>query len=109
MKGILRTLALIGIVATGAAAAQAQTTFAVGIGAPVVPVAYNGYVPPCPSVGFVWTPGYYAGSVWYPGRWIHHNDVYFANRGYYYDHDYRGDHGYRYDHFDHRGWDHGRR
>jgi hypothetical protein len=100
MKAILRTLVLTGMVAAAGAAAQAQVAFAVGIGRPApvaVPVVgYGGYIPPCPGDGFVWTPGYYAGSVWVPGRWIHHDRYFVAHR------DYRFDHGYR-------GWDHGRR
>jgi len=97
-KGILRTLALTGIVAAAGAAAQAQVAFAVRVGPPVAPVVYDNYVPACPGVGFIWTPGYYAGRVWVPGRWVHHDNYAFAHR------DYRYDHG-----FDHRGWDHGRR
>jgi hypothetical protein len=104
MKRILRTLALTGIVAAAAAAAQAQIVVGVGV-APVAPVYANEYVPACPGVDYIWTPGYYVGSAWYPGRWAH--------RGYDHDryavyarHDYRFDHA---EHFDHRGWDHGRR
>jgi hypothetical protein len=100
MKGILRTLALTGIVAAAGAAAQAQVAIGVGI-QPAYPVAYDNYVPACPGVGFVWTPGYYAGRIWVPGRWIHHDDYAFARRDFRYDHrDY---------HIDNRGWDHGRR
>jgi hypothetical protein len=94
MKGILRTLALTGIVAAAGAAAQAQVAFAVRVGPPVPVVAYDSYVPACPGVGFIWTPGYYAGRAWVPGRWMHRDGYVDAHR------DYR---------FDHRGWDHGRR
>jgi hypothetical protein len=98
MKGILRTLALTGIVAAAGAAAQAQVAIGVNVGTPVV---YDNYVPACPGVGFVWTPGYYSGRIWVPGRWMHHDQRSFAGRDYHYDHrDY---------HFDNRGWDHGRR
>lgn len=97
MKRILRTLALSGIVAAAAVAgqaqAQAQVGFEVRVGPPA-PVYYDAYVPPCPGEGFVWTPGYYAGRAWVPGRWIHHDGYVYAHR------DYR---------FDHRGWNHGRR
>lgn len=67
MKSILRALALTGILGLGAAAAQAQVRFGVRIGvpAPVVVAA----IPPCPGVGYVWVPGYYAGAVWVPGAW----------------------------------------
>lgn len=98
MKGILRTLALTGIVAAAGAAAQAQVAIGVRVGSPAV---YDNYVPACPGVGFIWTPGYYAGRIWVPGRWVHHGERAFAGRDYHYDHrDY---------HFDNRGWDHGRR
>jgi hypothetical protein len=99
MKRTLRTLALSGIVAAAAVAGQAQAqaqVVAVRVG-PVAPVYYDGYVPPCPGVDFIWTPGYYAGSVWVPGRWVHRDRFYVEHREY---RDY---------HFDHRGWDHGRR
>jgi hypothetical protein len=96
MKRILRTLALTGIVAAAAAAAQAQVVVGVGV-APVAPVYANEYVPACPGVDYIWTPGYYVGHAWYPGRWAH-RDHYVAARPY-----------VHYDHFDHRGWDHGRR
>lgn len=100
MKGTLRTLALTGIVAAAAVAgqaqAQAQVGFAVRVGPPA-PVYYNAYVPPCPGVDFYWTPGYYAGAVWVPGRWLHRDRFYV-------DH-----HDYDHHDFDHRGWDHGRR
>ena len=97
MKRTLRTLALNGIVAAAAVAgqaqAQAQVGFAVRVGPPA-PAYYDAYVPACPGVGFVWTPGYYTGRVWVPGRWEHRDRFYVAHR------DYR---------YDHRGWDHGRR
>ncbi len=100
MKGILRTLALTGIVAAAAVAgqaqAQAQVGFAVRVG-PSAPVYYGGYVPPCPGVDFIWTPGYYVGAAWVPGSWVHRDRFYVAHRDY---RDY---------HYDHRGWDHGRR
>ncbi|HEY1807811.1 MAG TPA: hypothetical protein VGG42_04565 [Acidobacteriaceae bacterium] len=66
MKSILRAVALSGMLAVGAAAAQAQIRFGVRVG--VAPVAVA--VPPCPGVGYIWTPGYYYGSVWVPGRWM---------------------------------------
>jgi len=91
MKSILRTLALSGIVAAAAVAGQAQAQAQVGFAVRVGPPVYGAYVPPCPGVDFIWTPGYYVGTGWVPGRWVHRD--------------------YRYDHrdFDHRGWDHGRR
>ncbi len=100
MKNILRTLALTGVVAAAAVAAQPQAQAQVGIAVRVAPpVYYSAYVPPCPGPDFYWTAGYYAGTVWVPGRWIHRDHYYVAHRDYgFYHHD-----------FDHRGWDHERR
>src|SRR5271168_391303 len=55
------------------AAAQAQ--IAVGVSINVAPPAIPVYVqPPCPTEGFLWTPGYWAwgGSdyYWVPGVWV---------------------------------------
>jgi hypothetical protein len=97
MKSILRTLAFTGVVAAAAVAGQAQAQAQVGIAVQVgspAPVVYSAYIPPCPGVDFIWTPGYYAGRAWVPGRWAHHDRVYVAHR------DYR---------FDHRGGYYGRR
>jgi hypothetical protein len=99
MKGILRTLALTGIMAAAGAAAQAQVAVAVRVGPPAPPLVYAGYAPACPGVGFVWTPGYYTGGIWVPGRWIHRDGYVDAHRDFRFDH---RDYGYR-------GWDHGRR
>lgn len=97
MKGILRALVMTGIIAAAAGAAEAQVAVGVRVGV-AAPVVYSGYVPPCPGVDFLWTPGYYAGAVWVPGRWVHRDHyVYAAPRAY---RDY---------HVDHRGYDHFRR
>ena len=100
MKNVLRTLALTGVVAAaavaGAAKAQAQVGVAVQVGAPVY---YGAYVPPCPGADFYWAPGYYAGTVWVPGRWVHRDHFYVVHR----------DYGFYHRDFDHRGWEHGRR
>ena len=95
MKSILRALALTGILGISAAGAQAQTRVFVGVGAPVVAA-----IPACPGVGYVWTPGYYSGAVFVPGRWVYrgfdrdrvvvrdfHRD---AHRDFRYDRDSRG-------------------
>lgn len=97
MKRMLRALALIGILGIGAAAAQAQVGVFVGVRHPAIVVAA---VPPCPGMGYVWTPGYYAGAVFVPGRWIYRGgyDHTYAVRTY--RHDFR---------YDHRFADHGRR
>ena len=100
MRNILRTLALTGVVAAAAVAGQAQAQAQVGVAVQVGgPVYYGAYVPPCPGPDFSWTPGYYAGTIWVPGRWIHHDHYYAYNRDYHVDHR----------NYDHRGWDHGRR
>jgi WXXGXW repeat (2 copies) len=86
MKRFLRALACTSLLGIAAAAAQAQVAF-VRVHAPfraAVVVA----VPPCPGVGYVWTPGYYAGAVWVPGIWAYRG----YDRGYVvrdYRHDYR--------------------
>ncbi len=66
MKSILRTLALSGVVAAAAVAGQAQAQAQVGIAVrvgPSAPAYYDDYVPPCPGLDFIWTPGYYAGGL----------------------------------------------
>ncbi len=68
MKRILRALACTGILATVAAAAQAQIF--VGVRAPLRPALVVA-ASPCPGVGYVWAPGYYAGAAWVPGRWMY--------------------------------------
>jgi hypothetical protein len=68
MKSILRALALSGILGLGAAAAQAQVSFYARVPGRAAVVAR---VPPCPGVGYTWTPGYYAGAVFVPGRWAY--------------------------------------
>lgn len=98
-KGILRALVLTGIVAAATAAAEAQVAIGVRVGPPA-PVYYSNYVPPCPGVDFIWTPGYYTGAIWVPGRWVHHDPYVYAH------HDDRAYHAY---HAENRGWDHGRR
>jgi hypothetical protein len=114
MRPTLRTLALTGIVAAAAAVAgTARAQAQVGIAVQVGPSGYyyNSYVPACPGPDFYWTSGYYAGTVWVPGRWMHREHYYVDHDRYYrhdydhrdYDHDYdRHDRGY------HRGWDHDR-
>jgi hypothetical protein len=90
MKHIFRTLAFTGVIAAAAAAAQAQVFVRA---APPAPIYYSNIIPACPGVGYVWTPGYYAGAFWTPGRWIYRHDFPVMRRGY---------------RFDHRGWDHKR-
>jgi hypothetical protein len=67
MKSILRALVMTGVLGIGAVGAQAQARVFVGVRAPIV----TAVVPACPGVAYVWTPGYYAGAAWFPGRWIY--------------------------------------
>ena len=49
----------------------AQVAISVAIGPPVLPVYAQ---PPCPTEGFMWTPGYWGwrteGYYWVPGTWV---------------------------------------
>jgi len=108
MKRILRALAftgLLGIAAAGAAQAQVYVGGQVAVA-----------VPPCPGVGYTWAPGYYAGSIWYPGRWVYRAygrdyryRVYDRDDYRYYHRDYDRDHNRGYDRDHYRGYDHDRR
>jgi chorismate mutase len=56
-------------------AAPASAQIAVGISVHVAPPALPVYVqPPCPTEGYLWTPGYWAygdaGYYWVPGVWV---------------------------------------
>lgn len=87
MKNIVRALALTAIVGLGAAGAQAQRiVVGVGFGAPVVAA-----VPPCPGVGYVWTPGYYSGAIFVPGRWVFRAPTPVIVHRDYFHRDYRAD------------------
>lgn len=110
MTHMFRTLALTGIVAAAAIAGQAKAQAQVGIAVQVAPQGYyyGAYAPPCPGPDFYWTPGYYAGSYWVPGRWVHRDRYYAYDRDYHRDYNWH-DRDYRGHDFDHRGWDHGRR
>ncbi|MBV8673605.1 MAG: hypothetical protein JOZ33_09245 [Acidobacteriaceae bacterium] len=109
MRNILRTLALTGIVAAAAVAGQAQAQAQVGIAVRVgPPVYYSGYVPPCPGPDFYWTSGYYAGTVWVPGRWVHRDRYYVRDWDEHRDYDRHYRDYDRHDYY-HRGWDHERR
>lgn len=60
-KLVLGAAVLAGAAVVGATPAQAAVR--VFVGGPVA------YVPPCPGPGYSWAAGYYAGGVWFPGRW----------------------------------------
>jgi hypothetical protein len=51
--------------------AQISVGVSIGIGPPALPVYEQ---PPCPSEGYIWTPGYWAygpyGYYWVPGTWV---------------------------------------
>src|SRR6202789_3747425 len=53
------------------AAAQIAVGISVHVGPPAIPVYVQ---PPCPTEGFLWTPGYWAygdaGYYWVPGVWV---------------------------------------
>src|SRR5580700_3758729 len=53
------------------AAAQIAVGISVHVGPPAIPVYVQ---PPCPTEGFIWTPGYWAygdaGYYWVPGVWV---------------------------------------
>ena len=98
MKNVLRALVVTGVMGVAAAAAQAQVGIYVGAGPAYVAA------PPCPGPDYVWNAGYYAGSVWYPGRWMHREEYARFHRDYRYDYRYDRGRDYHYDRNDHRGW-----
>ncbi|MFB3921124.1 MAG: hypothetical protein ACE145_05345 [Terriglobia bacterium] len=83
LRGILRgrfvsrwTTLLVMAVALLASPATASANVAVGISVSFGPPALPVYVqPPCPGMGYIWTPGYWAwdpdfGYFWVPGTWV---------------------------------------
>lgn len=74
-KNLTRTLLLLMVVAAYPAAARAgswNVGVSVGFAPPPLPVYVQ---PPCPSPGYIWTPGYWAyadedGYYWVPGTWV---------------------------------------
>lgn len=103
MKRIFGTFVLAAATLIPAAAAHAQVGIAVQIGPPA-PAYYAGYAPPCPGPGYFWTPGYYSGPVWVPGRWAYrayYGPRYYDHGAYYYHHDHDWD---DHDHGRHNGW-----
>jgi hypothetical protein len=103
MKRILGALTLAAATLIPAAAAHAQVGIAVQIGPPAPAYYYGAYAPPCPGPDYYWTPGYYAGRVWVPGRWVYR--AYYGPRYYHHDEYYRHDHDWDdHDHGRHNGW-----
>src|SRR5216684_2416963 len=74
-KSILQTLILIGL-SFSANYASAQFSVTVGVTIRTAPPALPVYTqPPCPTEGWLWTPGYWAyddydGYYWVPGVWL---------------------------------------
>ncbi len=72
----LRTLLLAGFVGlVSLAPSPAKAQIAVGVSIRVAPPAIPVYEqPPCPTEGYLWTPGYWsygaAGYYWVPGVWV---------------------------------------
>jgi len=103
MKRVLGAFVLAAATLIPAAAARAQVGVGVQIG-PAASAYYAGYVPPCPGPGYFWTPGYYAGRAWVPGRWAYrtyYGPHYYHHDAYYYHHDRDWD---GHDHGHHNGW-----
>jgi hypothetical protein len=111
MKRIVGALVVAAATLIPAAAAHGQVGIAVQIGP--APAYYAGYAPSCPGPGYIWTPGYYSGPVWVPGRWVYraYSGPHYYHPGPYYsrpgrdweDHD-RGHHYGWYKHNDDGGW-----
>lgn len=93
MKRVLMTLALAAATLFTTAAAHAQVGVAVRVGpAAVYAAPYPG---PYPGPGYVWTDGYYAGTIWVPGRWAYRGGYYHPYARPYYAHPYYGHPYYR--------------
>lgn len=65
-------LAFLILAAPAKSNAQVSIGFAVSFGPPALPVYEQ---PPCPAVGYIWTPGFWAwdpdfGYYWVPGTWV---------------------------------------
>jgi hypothetical protein len=86
------------VILTIGSASLAQVAVSITIAPPALPVYQQ---PPCPSAGYIWTPGYWAygpdgyfwvpgtwvevpaaGLLWTPGYWGWNNGVYVWNTGY---------------------------
>jgi hypothetical protein len=64
-------LALLALVVPAASRAQLAVGLSIRVGPPAIPVYEQ---PPCPTEGYLWTPGYWAygddGYYWVPGVWV---------------------------------------
>src|SRR5580700_6527051 len=67
----VRALVFAFVILTIATASQAQVAVSITVAPPALPVYEQ---PPCPSAGYIWTPGYWAygpnGYFWVPGTWV---------------------------------------
>ena len=68
----IRSLAVLALVLSALSAASfGQLVLSVSFGPPALPVYEQ---PPCPTPGYMWTPGYWAygpqGYFWVPGTWV---------------------------------------
>jgi hypothetical protein len=63
--------AVLGLMLVVSVSSFAGVFISVGFGPPALPVYVQ---PPCPQVGFIWTPGYWGngpdGYFWVPGTWV---------------------------------------
>jgi hypothetical protein len=68
---LIRTLTFAFVMMALSAASEAQIAISINIAPPALPVYEQ---PPCPSAGYIWTPGYWAygpdGYFWVPGTWV---------------------------------------
>jgi hypothetical protein len=64
-------LALLALLAPAVSRAQLAVGVSIRVGPPAIPVYAQ---PPCPTEGYLWTPGYWAygddGYYWVPGVWV---------------------------------------
>ena len=75
MRTLLRTRHLVFFALLFAIPAASHAQVGVGVAITVAPPALPVYEqPPCPTEGFLWTPGYWAygprGYFWTPGLWL---------------------------------------
>lgn len=68
----LLVLAVVMLAAPAASSAEVSVGISVSFAPPAIPVYEQ---PPCPGVGYIWTPGYWAwdpdyGYFWVPGTWV---------------------------------------
>jgi hypothetical protein len=76
MKNILTCLALASTLSVITTRSSAQFALSVGVSIRTAPPALPVYTqPPCPTDGYLWTPGYWAydevdGYYWVPGVWV---------------------------------------